>query len=362
MTALPIGATIGILGGGQLGRMLAQAAADLGFDVHIYCPEEDSPAARVSARHWHAEYDDLDALKAFARACDVVTLEFENIPAGAAEAIAKAGTPLRPGETSLAVSQDRVEEKRYLNALGIKTADFVPIHARSQLADALASVGGKAVLKTRQDGYDGKGQVWLDDPAAIAAAWRSVAGVPCILEAAVDFQREISVLVARSSTGEVASWAPPQNIHKDGILLRSIVPSGASLKTEKRARQQAMKLAESLDHVGVLALEFFVLEDGSLLANEFAPRVHNSGHWTPEACETGQFEQHIRAVAGWKLGDTHRYFDVEMTNIIGPDWPLPDNLDPQERLTLYGKREARAGRKIGHIVHRLAQRADSQKD
>lgn len=362
MTALPVGATIGILGGGQLGRMLAQAAADLGFDAHIYCPEEDAPAARVSAQHWHAEYDDLDALKAFAKACDVVTLEFENIPAGAAEAIAMAGKPLRPGETSLTISQDRVEEKRYLNALGIKTADFVPIHARSQLGDALAAIGGRGVLKTRRDGYDGKGQVWLDDPAAIASAWRSVSGTPCILEAAVEFEREISVLVARSPAGEVTSWAPPQNIHKDGILLRSIVPSGADIKAEQSARQQAMKLAGALDHVGVLALEFFVLEDGALLANEFAPRVHNSGHWTPEACETGQFEQHIRAVAGWKLGDTHRLFDADMTNIIGPDLPTPDSLSSQEKLTLYGKRETRPGRKIGHIVQRLAQRTAPAKD
>tara|TARA_R110000787_G_scaffold44093_14_gene108087 strand:- start:7900 stop:8979 length:1080 start_codon:yes stop_codon:yes gene_type:complete len=359
MTGLPPGAVIGILGGGQLGRMLASAASQLGFDVHVFCPEDDAPAARVAMKHWQAGYDDDAALSGFARACDVVTLEFENIPVSAVEAIAATGTPLHPGAKSLAVSQDRADEKAFLNSIGIATADYRTIDRETDIAPALAALGGKGVLKTRRDGYDGKGQAWLRAESDIPAGWQAVGGAPCVLEAAVAFEREISVIVARSSSGETASWAPPRNVHEEGILARSIVPSGLSLEVEVEARRQAVSLVDALGHVGVLALEFFVMADGSLIANEFAPRVHNSGHWTPEACQTGQFEQHIRAIAGWKLGDTHRLFDAEMLNLIGKAGLIdPAMLAPNETLTLYGKREARAGRKMGHITTRLGPRKD----
>ena len=359
MTPLAAGASIGILGGGQLGRMLASAGAALGFDMHIFCPEEDTPAARVAASHWQADYTDAAALLAFAKACDVVTLEFENVPVAAADVVAGSGTPLYPGARSLAVSQDRVTEKRFLNEAGIATADYVPIHARAQLIEALEALGGTAVLKTRRDGYDGKGQAWLRSPKDVGRAWSRLEGAPSILEAAVPFKCEISVLVARGANGETATWAPPRNIHKDGILVQSVVPSGVSAETQNEARALAVKLVDELGHVGVLALEFFVMKDGSLLANEFAPRVHNSGHWTPEICPTGQFEQHIRAISGWPLGDTSRMFDAEMDNLIGEAGVFdPAALKPNETLTLYGKREARKGRKMGHITRRLAPRTD----
>ena len=359
MTALPPGAAIGILGGGQLGRMLANAASQLGFDVHVFCPESDAPAARVAMKHWQADYSDSDALTGFARACDVVTLEFENIPVGAVEAIVATGTPLHPGAKSLALSQDRADEKAFLQSIGIATADYRIIDSDADIAPALAALGGKGVLKTRRDGYDGKGQAWLKNEADIAVGWESVGRAPCVLEAAIGFQCEISVIVARSSNGETASWAPPKNVHEDGILARSTVPSGLDQTVEVEARRQAVMLVDALGHVGVLALEFFVMADGRLIANEFAPRVHNSGHWTPEACQTGQFEQHIRAIAGWKLGDTHRLFDAEMINLIGTAGLVdPSSLAPNETLTLYGKREARAGRKMGHITRRLGPRKD----
>lgn len=357
MTPLPAGASIGILGGGQLGRMLAMAAARLGFDVHVFCPDEGTPAARVASTHWHADYSDRSALLAFAKSCDVVTLEFENVPAKAAEAILSTGVPFYPGKEPLAVSQDRLAEKRYLNDCGIPTTEFRPIHARAQLADALDALGGKAILKTRRDGYDGKGQAWLHAAKDIPRAWDSIGHVPAILEAVVDYDCEISVLVARGRDGTCKTWAPPLNTHSDGILIRSAVPSGVSEKIEKDARKKAVALAEKLDYVGVLALEFFVLESGKVLANEFAPRVHNSGHWTPEACQTGQFEQHIRAIAGWSLGETRRLFDAEMENLIG-EAGLVDgsNIGPSDVLTLYGKKDAREGRKMGHITRRLAAR------
>ncbi len=339
--------------------MLACAAGQLGFDVHIFCPESDAPAARVAMKHWQADYSDSEALSGFARACDVVTLEFENIPVSAVDAIVATGTPLHPGAKSLALSQDRADEKAFLQGIGIATADYRVIDCLADIAPALAELGGKGVLKTRRDGYDGKGQAWLRGESDVAAGWDAVGRAPCVLEAAVAFECEISVIVARSSTGETASWAPPRNIHEDGILARSIVPSGIDRAVEIEARRQAVMLADALGHVGVLALEFFVMADGRLIANEFAPRVHNSGHWTPEACQTGQFEQHIRAIAGWKLGDTHRLFDAEMTNLIGEAGHFdPSRLASNETLTLYGKREARAGRKMGHITRRLAPRKD----
>lgn len=359
MSPLRPGATIGILGGGQLGRMMASAAAQLGFDVLIYSPEDDPPAGRVAAGAFQADWDDADALAEFAAACDVVTLEFENVPVASVEIIERAGKRVLPGAKSLSVSQDRLTEKTFLNEHGIPTAPFRQIDAAGDIPAALAELGGKGVLKTRREGYDGKGQAWLHDAAEADAAWQKIGAVPAILEAAIAFQCEISVLVARSPDAKTLSWAPPRNVHKDGILALSTVPSGLPKTVEDEARAKAMHLAEALGHVGVLALEFFVLPDGTLLANEFAPRVHNSGHWTPEACQTGQFEQHIRAVAGWPLGDTRRLFDAEMLNLIGDAGLVdPQTLGKNDILTLYGKREARPGRKMGHITRRLAPRKD----
>ena len=360
MSPLRPGATIGILGGGQLGRMLASAAAQLGFDVLIYSPEDDPPAGRVAAGAFQADWDDAAALTEFAEACDVVTLEFENVPVASVEIIERAGKRVLPGAKSLSVSQDRLTEKTFLNDHGIPTAPFREINHLDDIVPALEALGGYGVLKTRRDGYDGKGQAWVRlGHGGIKEAWTALGERPCILEGAIRFDCEISVLVARSSNGATTSWAPPRNSHEDGILARSTVPSGLSKAVEDEARAKAMHLADALGHVGVLALEFFVLPDGTLLANECAPRVHNSGHWTPEACQTGQFEQHIRCVAGWPLGDTRRLFDAEMVNLIGDDGLVdPAMLKPNDILTLYGKREARPGRKMGHITRRLGPRKD----
>ena len=359
MKRIAPGSTIGILGGGQLGRMLAGAASRMGFDVHIFCPETDAPAARVSMKHWCHDYDEAEALAAFVESCDVVTLEFENIPVATADAIAASGTPLYPPAQALAISQDRVQEKAFFEGIGLSTAPYARIDAEPDIAPALNALGGNGILKTRRDGYDGKGQARLSDVADTARAWQELCGVPAILEGLVPFTCEISVIAGRSSTGETCSWAPPRNVHENGILARSIVPSGLAERVEAEARHGAETLIEALDYVGVLALEYFVLEDGQLVANEFAPRVHNSGHWTPEACQTGQFEQHIRAICGWPLGDTKRLFDAEMINLIGEDGEIdPAGLSPKETLTLYGKRDVREGRKMGHITRRLQARRD----
>lgn len=353
------GQTIGILGGGQLGRMLAASAHQLGFDTLILCPERDAPATRTARRHIIADYSDEAALQEFASASDVITLEFENIPVAAAEILSKTGTPLHPGARSLSVSQDRADEKAFLKSIGIQTADYRIINSANDIPDALEALGGTGLLKTRRDGYDGKGQSWIRATSEAASAWDSLGNLPCVLEAPIDFACEISVLVARSSTGETASWAPPRNHHEGGILATSTVPSGLATAIEDVAREKAMHLARELGHVGVLALEFFVLSDGTLIANEFAPRVHNSGHWTPEGCQTGQFEQHIRAVAGWPLGNTRRLFDIEMRNLIGDAGHVDlSDLHPDDTLTLYGKREARPGRKMGHVTRRISPRKD----
>ncbi len=355
MSVLSAGATIGILGGGQLGRMLAGAAAQLGFDVSIYCPESDCPAARVSATHTIGDYTDAAALQAWAETCDVVTYEFENVPVAAAEALIAEGVKVRPGAKPLEVSQDRVVEKSFLQSAGISTADFAPVDRPEDVDDAIKRFGGQGILKTRRDGYDGKGQARLEAGDDYDAAHKSLGHEPCILEALVPFVCEVSVIIARDHLGASQCYDVPRNEHVNGILRRSIVPANVDTGVADRACQAATALADALDYVGVLALEFFVLEDGSLLANEFAPRVHNSGHWTPEACATGQFEQHIRAVAGWPLGDVTRFHNVEMANLLGDEaLTLPKELLKDAVLTLYGKRDAKPGRKMGHLVKRLS--------
>lgn len=353
MTALKAGATIGILGGGQLGRMLGSAAAAMGFDVSIYCPEEDCPAARIAARHTIGAYTDTEALIAWAKTCDAITYEFENVPVEAAEALIAAGALVRPGAKPLEVSQDRIVEKTFLRACGIQTADFAQIDAASDVATPIEQFGGQGILKTRRDGYDGKGQARLELGDDYEAAHKALKHAPCILEAMVPFEFEVSVIVARDRAGDSVCFDIPRNEHINGILKRSVVPSDLSADVTEQAGEAAKALADALDYVGVLALEFFVLADGTLLANEFAPRVHNSGHWTPEACATGQFEQHMRAVAGWPLGPVTRYHNVEMLNLLGEEALVPPEvLAADGVLTLYGKRDAKPGRKMGHLVRR----------
>lgn len=353
MSALKAGATIGMLGGGQLGRMMACAAAQLGFDVSIYCPEQDCPAARVAIDQAIGAYTDIEALLAWAKTCDVVTYEFENVPVEAAQALIDAGVSVRPGAKPLEVSQDRLIEKSFLRECGIETAAFAEVNAAAEIAAPLEQFGGAGILKTRRDGYDGKGQVRLASGDNFNAAHKALANAPCILEAMVPFEREVSVIVARDAVGDTLCYDLPRNEHVNGILKRSVVPSGLAEDVAQRAAKAAETLAHAMDYIGVLALEFFVLEDGSLLANEFAPRVHNSGHWTPEACATGQFEQHIRAVAGWPLGPVTRYHDVEMLNLLGQEALVPPEvLSADGVLTLYGKRNAKPGRKMGHLVRR----------
>jgi len=353
MSVLNAGATIGILGGGQLGRMLASAAEQLGFDVSIYCPESDCPAARVAAAHTVGDYEDPAALMAWAQTCDVVTYEFENVPVAAAEALIAAGVLVRPGAKPLEVSQDRVTEKSFLQSSGIATADFASVDQAADVDAPIKRFGGQGILKTRRDGYDGKGQARLEAGDDYGAAHKSLGHAPCILEALVPFVCEVSVIIARDHVGMSLCYDVPRNEHVNGILRHSIVPARVDPGVTDRACEAAKALADALDYVGVLALEFFVLEDGSLLANEFAPRVHNSGHWTPEACATGQFEQHIRAVAGWPLGAVTRFHDVEMANLLGDEALAPPaELLDDSVLTLYGKRDAKPGRKMGHVVKR----------
>jgi 5-(carboxyamino)imidazole ribonucleotide synthase len=347
---LPLGATIGILGGGQLGRMLSLAASRLGFKTHIYCPDPESPAFEVTPHKTVAAYDDEAALAAFAAAVDVITYEFENVPAGTAEFLGKL-RPLRPGANALAVSQDRLEEKRFIGELGIPVAPHRAIRSVDDIAPAMFALGDATVLKTTRLGYDGKGQRRLGASLAEAArAFNELAPHPLVLEALVPFTREISVVVARGLDGKTAAFDPAENVHRDGILATSSVPAQISAATAAAAQDHATRIAEALGYVGVLGVEFFALADGSLIVNEIAPRVHNSGHWTEAVCVTDQFEQHIRAIAGWPLGDPSRLADVIMRNLIGAEISaIPARLGPGLRPHAYGKTETRVGRKMGHL-------------
>lgn len=347
MSALPPGSTIGILGGGQLGRMLSSAAAKLGYDTHILTPEKDSPAERVAAAVTHADYTDEAALKSFAKQCDAITYEFENVPVQSAEFLLGIGASVRPGAKSLEMAQDRLTEKRFLQGIGIPTVEIAEVNGPEDLPAAIVAMGGKGILKRRRDGYDGKGQARIAEGDDYEAAWKALGQAPCILEAMAPFECEISGIVARTLDGQIAAFEPSENIHESGILRASHVPADISDDVRKRAVAGATALAAALDHVGVLALEYFVLPDGELLANEYAPRVHNSGHWTPEACETGQFEQHMRAVAGLPLGAPTRHFAARMDNLLGEEAIAAAG---EQGVTLYGKREPRPGRKMGHRV------------
>lgn len=353
-SALHNGATIGIIGGGQLGRMLAMAAARLGFQTVILEPQADCPAAQVANRQIVAAYDDPKALADLAAASDVITYEFENVPVSAADKLAETAIVLPP-PAALEISQDRFNEKQFLNESGIETAPWRLVDDEETLIAALGALGERGILKTRRLGYDGKGQVRLTslDETAAHDALIAINKAPAILEGFVDFEREVSVIAARDRSGNVAIYDIAENVHKDGILATSTVPARITAETADAARQAAEKLLHALDYVGVLGLEFFVLKDGSLLANEFAPRVHNSGHWTEAACAISQFEQHIRAVAGLPLGNTDRHSDCVMENLIGNDVDkVPAILSkPNAVLHLYGKKEAREGRKMGHVTH-----------
>lgn len=347
------GASIGILGTGQLGRMLASAAAKLGFDVRTFGPHAAPPAARVASGHLNAAYEDEAALLAFAGTVDVATYEFENIPPQTVKTLAAAGCPVRPGPDVLEVCQDRLLEKRFLRDLGLQTAPFFPVDTEKDLRDALVQLGGEGILKTRQFGYDGKGQVRLGRTADLApgAALAAIAHAPAILEGIVPFELEVSQIVARGVSGQLAYYDLPHNVHREGILRESRVPAQVPRGVAETAQDLTAKVLEATDYVGVLAVEFFWSEADGLVANEIAPRVHNSGHWTAEACVTGQFEQHVRAVAGWPLGPTTRHSDAAMTNLIGDDALAWRELAADGRsLTLYGKDGCRPGRKMGHTV------------
>jgi 5-(carboxyamino)imidazole ribonucleotide synthase len=347
------GATLGILGGGQLGRMIALATARLGLRVHVYCPDPDSPAFDVAARHTIAAYDDVAALTAFAGAVDAVTYEFENVPVPTAERLA-ALVPVRPGVRSLALSQDRLVEKRFLADLGIAVAPFRAVDGAADLAAAAAELGLPAVLKTRRLGYDGKGQLMLRDGFDAAAAWAAIGAAPAILEGFVPFALECSIVLARGLDGATAAFDVAENRHEHHILKRTVVPAAVTAATAGAAAALGRTVAEAMGHVGVLTVELFVVRDDAgerLVANEIAPRVHNSGHWTEDAAAVSQFEQHVRAVAGWPLAAPTRLAAVEMENLIGADaarWRAIA-AEPGARLHLYGKREIRPGRKMGHV-------------
>lgn len=348
---LPPGSTLGILGGGQLGRMLSQAASRLGFDVVILDPQPDCPAARVSRAQITAPYDDPDALQALGRLCDVVTFEFENVPASSVETLAEAGALVAPGPTALAVAQDRVDEKTYLNAVGAATVDFAAVSTLDDLAKAIDQLGLPALLKTRREGYDGKGQVWIRDAADAEAAFDAIGRRPAVLEAAAVFNRELSVIAARGRDGEVAVYPLGENIHADGVLKTTLAPAAVDAKTQARAVEIASAVLDGLDYVGVMGIELFDMGDGELLVNEVAPRVHNTGHWTQDGCVCDQFEQHVRAIVGWPLGPTEARARIEMTNLLGDEIDQWRSLaaEPDARLHLYGKHEARAGRKMAHV-------------
>jgi 5-(carboxyamino)imidazole ribonucleotide synthase len=350
--ALPPGSTIGILGGGQLGRMLALAAARLGMKTHIYCPDPHSPAFDVTPRKTVAAYDDEAALALFAHDVDVITYEFENVPLLAAEFLARL-KPLRPGARALGVAQDRLAEKAFLSVNRVPVAPFAAIGSLPALTAELKEIGRPAVLKTTRLGYDGKGQRLIaarGAAASAAAAFEALAPKPLVLEAFVPFEKEISVVVARGVGGDIAAFEPAENVHRDHILKTSTVPARITGRTAARAIELATRIATALDYVGVLGVEFFVLKGGRLLVNEIAPRVHNSGHWTEAVCVTDQFEQHIRAVCGWPLGDPTRLADVVMENLIGDEIAaIPAGLGPGVRPQAYGKAESRPGRKMGHL-------------
>ncbi len=346
---LPSGAVIGILGGGQLGRMLSVAAARLGYRSHIFEPGANPPAGHVADAVTTASYDDETALRAFADAVDVITYEFENIPTSALDLL-ESMRPIYPGREALRVSQDRMIEKTYLSELGLQVAPFAAVETADELSKAIDQIGVPGILKTRRFGYDGKGQARIMQAPDAETALADMQGAPAILEGFVNFSAEISVIAARSQDGQVSAFDPGENVHEGGILRTTTVPANVPARLRSDAVLIAAKILNALDYVGVMGVELFVTAQG-LVVNEIAPRVHNSGHWTQNGCVVDQFEQHIRAVVGWPLGDGARHADVVMENLIGNDLERVSELASSGdcALHLYGKAEAKAGRKMGHV-------------
>ncbi len=345
--------TVGILGGGQLGRMLALAAARLGLKAHIFAPEADSPAFDVAAFRTIGAYEDRVALAQFAAQVQVVTYEFENVPAATA-AYLSGLRPVYPDPEALAVTQDRLSEKVFVGGLGIRTAPYVAVDDAGSLARAVAQIGRPAILKTRRFGYDGKGQAAIREGSDLAAVFRSLGAASCILEGIVPFVREVSVVAARGIDGSFAAYDVCENEHVHHVLSRSKVPAALSAAAAEQAVAIAQRLAAALNYVGVMAVEMFVIDDSEAgpFVNEIAPRVHNSGHWTLDGAVTSQFEQHIRAVCGWPLGSTRRHGDIDMRNLLGDEVNQWRDLLAIEGacVHLYGKRDVRPGRKMGHVT------------
>ncbi|MEO1197698.1 MAG: 5-(carboxyamino)imidazole ribonucleotide synthase [Pseudomonadota bacterium] len=361
-SALPPRAVIGILGGGQLGRMLALAASDMGYRVAILAPEDGAPAFDVAWQHIQVPYTDTAALDRLAETCSVITYEFENVPADTAEALL-GRVPLAPQPHVLATTQDRALEKMFLETAGIAVAPWRQVDSPTDLDDARTVLGSDAILKTRRLGYDGKGQTSLSADLSSADAFDAIGNAPAVLEARIPFEREISVIGARDWYGGFAAYDPGENVHHNHILATTDVPAGIAPETAQTAIATARAIAKAFDYIGVFGVEFFVVRDGdteTLLVNEIAPRVHNSGHWTQAACPVNQFAQHIRCVAGWPVGDTRRLADTRMTNLLG-DTALDPALAairarPGSSVHLYGKADARPGRKMGHVTEILPRR------
>ncbi len=352
--ALPLGSVIGIIGGGQLGRMLALAAARLGFNCHIYCPEQNSPAFAVAAKHWCAEFDDKTALTEFAQSCAVITYEFENIPLEAVQILQEI-TPVLPNINALNITQDRLHERAFLTTQSIPIAPFMKVDNTSDLSLAIERLGDNTILKNRRFGYDGKGQTaFSSSDIDTEEALNQTGNQPAILEQKINFEREISVLIIRSNN-ELENYDLCENLHLNQMLRRTRVPAKIDEDIEAQAILMAQEISIALDYVGVMAVEMFYCPENSdepLIVNEIAPRVHNSGHWTQDGCIIDQFENHIRAIAGWPLGSTRRHSDIVMTNLIGEDilnWSeYAGNTD--NCLHIYGKKEPRDGRKMGHMT------------
>lgn len=348
---LPPGSTIGIVGGGQLGRMIALAAAPLGYRCHIFCPDQDSPASHVAAATTVAPYDDEAALAKFAAAVDVVTYEFENVPAPTIEFIEK-HKPVRPNSHALRVAQNRLEEKNFLNDIGVPTTAYAGAGSSASLEAAVRHIGTPCLVKTVTEGYDGKGQIRLETTANVGTAWAQLKAREAIVERMVDFDMECSVIVARGMDGTCVAFTPGENFHVNGILDTTIIPARLPEARRQQAEAIGRHVAEKLDLVGLLCVEMFVTKDGRFLANEIAPRPHNSGHWTIDACVTSQFEQLVRAICGLPLGAVDRLANAEMKNLIGEDFNLwrKAMAESNAKVHLYGKTEIRPGRKMGHVT------------
>lgn len=349
-------ATLGVLGGGQLGRMFTVAARTMGYRVIVLDPDAASPAAELANEHICAAFDDRAALEKLGRACAAITTEFENVPAESLNFLAQF-CPVRPSAKAVAIAQNRIREKTFLRDSGFETAPFAEINSRAEIEAALKKIGTPALLKISQFGYDGKGQATVHNLADAIAAFEQMGSKPCVLEQRLNLQTEISVVVARSTDGKTVAYPAAENTHVGGILDLSVVPAQVSNKLAQQATRDARAVADKLDYCGVMAVEFFVVENERLLINEIAPRPHNSGHYTMDACLTSQFEQQVRAMCGLPLGDARLLSPVAMVNILGDAWrvdaPPPWDAvlnEPHAKLHLYGKREARAGRKMGHFT------------